>query len=348
MPQALEATSADLSVLSAVLDDGCKLICPPTPSTCPGSDHGSSVADSDDEDFPLLPDAESEFPQEENGLETHVASPKDVCKVQKCDRSCMESMLPCCVLALLVVVCGTTSQVPFEVMNSRDKGCAHLVVLVEHIFGIAASMHAITKPRRMPWRLHLCQAALDVGYAKFISTALSSSLPTSAVLVLKNGSLVVTVLLEACVLRCKHTSRQLFATLCVTGGIVLISASINGFANPAGAAAEKQFHVGSLVGFVTLVLALVCRAASGTLQEVSCRRYGATVSEQLLFRCALGVPLLLTQWPAILSHAAKWTLQPEVGGLPGVYLWMLASTTEPRWQLHGLLINQAPSQQLWC
>merc|ERR1712054_599117 len=79
----------------------------------------------------------------------------------------------------------------------------------------------------------------------------------------------------------------------------------------------------ALLGFLTLALALVCRAATGALQEISCRTYGASIAEQMFFRNALGIPILLSQWSTIFDHASKWTFQQQVGGLPGSALWLL-------------------------
>lgn len=225
--------------------------------------------------------------------------------------------------ALLVVFCGCTSQAPFEIMSSRDKGCAHLIVFAEHLFGTVISARALTVQRQLPWHMHFCQAGFDVGYAIFISVALSTSLPTSAVLVMKNANIAVTVLLEACILQRKHSPRQLFASLCITVGVIVISLSIHGHGISAGTAEAKACQGGLLTGLVTLTLALFCRAAGGEVQRFCCHKYGATVAEQLFFRSILGLPVLLFQWPLIFSHASSWTMEPEVGGLPGYSLWLL-------------------------
>lgn len=226
-------------------------------------------------------------------------------------------------LVTATVLCGCASQAPYEVLNSRDKGCAPLLSLVEHVFGIVASLGALRQPRRLPWSLHLGLGAVNAGYSLLLSAAFSTSLPTTVLVAMKNGNLVASMLLGLIVLRHRYARRQYAGVLIISAGLVATSLSGvragSATATPGSAASSAD----AWLGILYLAGALLCRAASGMLQEISGRGFGASVSELLLYRSALGLPLICMQWPSILKHAMRWSHEPEISGLVWPSPWLL-------------------------
>mmetsp|Transcript_13487 Transcript_13487/g.26523 ORF Transcript_13487/g.26523 Transcript_13487/m.26523 type:complete len:397 (+) Transcript_13487:57-1247(+) len=287
-----------------------------SPQWCSGSastSEGSFSSDEDDEDE-----------QEIGDVRPLVELPRvDVGEPSTSERASVSAKTNSVgVLVAVTVLSGCASQAPYEVLNSRDKGCAPLLSIVENTFGIVASLGALRQPRRLPWSLHLGLAAVNAGYSLLLSAAFSTSLPTTVLVAMKNGNLVASMLLGVLVLQQRYSLRQYAAVLLLSAGLVVTSLSgmragspvVPGSATPAADAG---------MGVLYLVGALLCRAASGMLQEVSGRGYGASVSELLLYRSALGLPLILVQWPSIVRHALRWS-SAEVLMWPSPWL-LLAS-----------------------
>lgn len=222
-------------------------------------------------------------------------------------------------LVLCIVVCGCACQAPYEVMNSRDKGCGPLISITEHVFGMLASLGALRQRRRLPWRLHFSLAAVSVSYTLFLNKALSSELPTLVLITMKNGNLVANMLLGMCFMRSRYSLGQYFAVLCISAGLVVTSVSGGQAAAGAGSPAASW---SAAVGLVCLIGALLSRAATGLVQEVMCKTYDAPVQELLFYRCLLGLPLVLAQWGTIAQHAARWN-GAEVSGFVWPTLWVL-------------------------
>lgn len=220
-------------------------------------------------------------------------------------------------LVVLVIVFGCACQAPYEMMNTRDKGCGPLISLVDHLFGMLASMSALWKVRRVPWTAHLSLAAANMGYTFLLNQALSSELPTVVLVSMKNGNLCANMLLGVFILRSRYSLAQYMSVFCISAGLAFISVS-------AGAAPSRSASPGlsATAGLLSLLGALVSRAATGLLQEHLCKGYDAPVQELLFFRCLLGFPMVLLQWSSIFDHAQRWNA-PEDSGIQGTSLWLL-------------------------
>jgi len=223
-------------------------------------------------------------------------------------------------LVAATVFCGCACQAPYEVLNSRDKGCAPLLSLVEHIFGIVASLEALRQPRRLPWSLHLALAAVNAGYTLLLGAAFSTSLPMTVLVAMKNGNLVASMLLGIVVLRHKYALQQYAAVLILSCGLIVTS--LSGLKS-GGSTGSTTSGSDAGLGVIYLSGALLCRAASGMIQEVAGRNTGVTISELLLYRSALGLPLMLAQWSTIAKHATRWSVEPVISGLVWPTPWIL-------------------------
>lgn len=220
-----------------------------------------------------------------------------------------------CTLVGILIVCGCACQGPYEVMNTRDKGCAQLISLAEHLFGLVASFGAFSRPRQLPMAFHLCLALSSSGYTQLQNAALGTSLPTIVLITMKNGNLVANMLLGVWVLGRRYSLQQKGAVLCVSMGLIFTTLP----GADRGTSGAVGMDWGCLLGIVLLAGALLCRAAGSILQEIVCRDYCVQVDELLLFRNLLGLPIVLAQWRSIAHHAERWSAGPEACGL----LWGL-------------------------
>lgn len=220
---------------------------------------------------------------------------------------------------------GCACQAPYEVMNSRDRGCGSVITFFEYLFGLVASLDTLRTPRQLPLRLHGLLAATHLGYAMFLNLALSTSLPIPVVITMKNGNLAANMLLGLAILHRRYTPQQYVAVACITMGLVL--ASLSGVdCNSQGGGASWD-HV---FGVVCLVGALLSRAASNVVQEILCQDYVVSVKELIFYRCALGFPFVLLQWRQILEHIHRWGSEAQETSalvLPTMWLLLLTNLT---------------------
>lgn len=229
------------------------------------------------------------------------------------------------VFCTLTVVSGCACQAPYELMHSRDRGCGHLLSLVEHIFGTLASGSAFLQSRRGPWVLHISLAVANVAYSVLVNLALTTELPPMVLITMKNGNLAASMLLGACVLGHRYNRGQCFAVIIVTAGLALTSISGGAF----GRLRLSQDGNGSFedagsatFGLLCVLGALLSRSACGLLQEHACRKHAVPVTELLLYRSMLGLPAILLYWQSIVRHSVRWS---GLGAVPGVgpTMWLL-------------------------
>ncbi|CAE8630638.1 unnamed protein product [Polarella glacialis] len=297
----------------------------PRSSTCSTLSGSASVADEDDsDDNDGADDAQDEMakvcdepPSTDGNL---LKAPNEA--PRRCEETACGGRLCPRALAVLTVICGCACQAPYELMNSRDKGCAYLISLMEHLFAVFACIDVLRHPRQLSWSLHVVLAALNVGYTVLLNVALGSALPITVLLTIKSGNLVANMVLGICVSGQQFSRRQYCAVALVSAGLVLSScgAQLQGSEQPstAGSVWSSVFGVACVLG------ALLCRAASGMLQELKCRGCARSpVPELIFYRSVLGLPFILVQWGQITKHAWRWNTEPEVGNIAGKGMWAL-------------------------
>eukprot|EP00930_Biecheleria_cincta_P041980 TRINITY_DN2886_c0_g1_i2.p1 TRINITY_DN2886_c0_g1~~TRINITY_DN2886_c0_g1_i2.p1 ORF type:complete len:357 (-),score=55.44 TRINITY_DN2886_c0_g1_i2:234-1304(-) len=228
-------------------------------------------------------------------------------------------------LMMLTVICGCACQAPYEVLNSGDKGCSHLVSLTEHIFGLVATSQVALRRPQLPLAWHFCLAAGSIGYTQFQNAALGTQLPTLVLITIKNGNLAANVFLGKCILGRCYGVQQLLSVLLLSAGLVLVS--VAGIDTSAQGANDSAVGGGgqwsSILGIVLLAAALLSRAAGALAQEQWCHRYSVPVDEILFFRSLLGLPAVLMHWPQISMHASQWMGDGAVAGLAWHRPWLL-------------------------
>ena len=92
-------------------------------------------------------------------------------------------------LSLVVIVAGCATVVPFEMLNTRDRGCGDLISLMEYACAAIASAPVLRRKQNVPWQAHGMLMVCAVAYSALCNQALALVLPMPVFLVLKNGSL---------------------------------------------------------------------------------------------------------------------------------------------------------------
>ena len=79
-------------------------------------------------------------------------------------------------LAVLVITAGCATIVPFEMLNTRDRGCGDLISLMEYAWAAAVSAPGLGKAK-IPWKYHGGILLCAVGYSSLCNQALALALP---------------------------------------------------------------------------------------------------------------------------------------------------------------------------
>ena len=199
-------------------------------------------------------------------------------------------------LSLMLVLCGCGSQLPYELMNSVDRGCGALIAVCEAAFGLAATAPVALRQHSwsVPLPTHACVAGVAVLYPLLLNQALASPLPVVLLSTLKNGNLVANALVGMLLLGKRYSSRQLVSIAVVSGGLVLTALSArasSGRQDDSGAGADVLLTREGVVAAGCLAGALLARALSGGLQEAAfakCDGTRASADEMLFFQNLFG------------------------------------------------------------
>jgi len=223
-------------------------------------------------------------------------------------------------LVFLCIACGCSCQAPYEVLNTKDKGCAHLISLAEHIFGLVVTLRSAFRSRQLPLQWHICLAAGSVGYTQLQNIALGTQLPTLVLITIKNGNLLANVFLGKLLLHRQYGLQQLVAVVLLSLGLILVSV--------AGAVGDNVTENGHscVLGIVLLAGALLSRAAGGLVQEQLSRTRTVPVEELLFFRSLLGLPAVLLQYESISAHSRQWFAGEIIFGWPGPWVLLALNT----------------------
>ena len=198
-------------------------------------------------------------------------------------------------LSLMLVLCGCGSQLPYELMNSIDRGCGALIAVCEAVFGLAATAPVALRQQSwsVPLSTHACVAGVAVLYPLLLNQALASPLPVVLLSTMKNGNLVANALVGVLLLGKRYSSRQLLSVVVVSGGLVLTalsgSASSDSHDSPE-AGASLLLTLEGIVAVGCLAGALLARALSGGLQEAAFAKCDtrASADEMLFFQNLFG------------------------------------------------------------
>lgn len=223
-------------------------------------------------------------------------------------------------LVFLCIACGCSCQAPYEVLNTKDKGCAHLISLAEHIFGLVVTLRSAFRSRQLPLQWHICLAAGSVGYTQLQNIALGTQLPTLVLITIKNGNLLANVFLGKLLLHRQYGLQQFVAVVLLSLGLILVSL--------AGAVGDNTTENGHscVLGIILLAGALLSRAAGGLVQEQLSRTRTVPVEELLFFRSLLGLPAVLLQYKSISTHSRQWFAGEIMFGWPGPWVLLALNT----------------------
>ncbi|CAE7493327.1 Efr [Symbiodinium natans] len=256
------------------------------------------------------PSTEPKFmlPDEEVQLDQEVQVPSQP------SRFALGALVICCIAS------GCACQAPYEVLNSQDKGCAHLISLAEHVFGILVTLRCAFRPRQLPLSAHLTLAAGSIGYTQLQNAALGTKLPTLVLITIKNGNLAANIFLGKVVMKKQYGLQQLAAVLLLSSGLLLLS-FVGAGAHDNG---PGDSNLGScLLGMLLLAGGLLSRAAGALAQEHWAKTHAIPVEELLFFRSLFGLPAVLMHAGPVVAHGARWVSGTYTFSWPGP--WVLLS-----------------------
>ena len=213
----------------------------------------------------------------------------------------------------LMIFAGCAAQLPHEIMNTRDKGCGDLISLFEYVFGFCLSLPWCfsKRPFRVEPRRHAVVALLALSYVFFSNVALSSKIPTSIYVVLKNGTLLANLVVGTIVLRKRYSLAQYAAVALVTLGLAstALRAKTNDHDDHRQRGNKDDDY---LLGIVCLVVALLSRAGGSALQEryMHLAKGDVSTAEMIFMRTAMGLPFFLARSNNVRSHLQKWLSDP--------------------------------------
>ena len=201
-------------------------------------------------------------------------------------------------LSLGLVVAGCCCQLPYELLNTSDRGCGCLTSTCEAVFGLALT--APTALRQEAWtvsvRTHLLLAAAAVLYPLLLNQAMASPLPVVLLSTLKNGNLVANAIVGATLLGKRYSAAQMLSVALVSVGLVMTALG-GTVSDTADEERGDALGLDGLIAVACLAGALFSRALTGGLQEAAFARCDgrAPAEEMLFFRDAFGLPVLLVR-----------------------------------------------------
>ena len=222
-------------------------------------------------------------------------------------------------LSLGLVVAGCCCQLPYELLNTSDRGCGCLTSTCEAVFGLALT--APTALRQEAWtvpvRTHLLLAAAAVLYPLLLNQAMASPLPVVLLSTLKNGNLVANAIVGAALLGKRYSAAQMLSVALVSLGLVMsaLGGTVSDTADEKGdeERGDVAFGLDGMIAVACLAGALFSRALTGGLQEAAFARCEgrAPAEEMLFFRDAFGLPVLLVRGVVLAQgdelHGARCT-----------------------------------------
>ena len=253
-------------------------------------------------------------------------------------------------LVVATLVFGCLAVVPLEMLNTRDRGCADLISLMEYSWAAIISLPALSRKQQIPWRYHVALLMCGVTYSVCCNQALNQNLPMPVFLVLKNGLLVANMIVGRCALGKIYSSTQILAVLCVTAGLIvctvvsgrdeieraekqaeeqgtdqlsaILSVALAWLRSQAASVSQPPTaeSMWALLlrlrdsqftrGVFFMLGALGARALGSATQEVAFRTYGAHVQEAIFWKSILGLPVFAMRWDDVTSHANMWMETP--------------------------------------
>lgn len=235
--------------------------------------------------------------------------------------------------AILTVVAGCTSCVPFELLNKADRGCSDLILFAQYVYAFCevlacGDVRKFLSHRQMPLRCHLYTLVFERARNTLYNMAVNMALPMPVYLVLKNSGLVVSMFLGATVQGRKYTSIQVLGVFGITVGV--ISACFACKPAPKENSAELELDTPTFMFATCLMVGgVVVTAFMNVVQESSFNTHGKHYQETVFYANMVGLPLFLFNANGMMSHVRTWNSTWGALPLPAPlnvqvpYLWLL-------------------------
>jgi hypothetical protein len=227
--------------------------------------------------------------------------------------------------AVLSVVCGGCSVVPYNLVLAEDSGSPAWVSFATHLFVIVVNIHTIIglvkKGLQLPWYYHGLFVALSFAFNFFRTSAFAGGQLVFCHLIM-NLQMAVGAAVKGLGYGERYTMRQLTGCGLVSAGIAWAVLATTGETQKDTAEANASvLTTGALMmGFV------LCRCFLSIYVQKAFEAHGEQAEEQVLFMHLLCIPLFMvgSQWAEI-----------------GPRGWQYCTAETHRWLLMLVLCNVA-------
>jgi len=212
-----------------------------------------------------------------------------------------------------------------EFLNKIDAGCGNILTFCQFAGVSIFTLPALFKPRYISFSNYLICVVFFFTVSVVNNKALDFDISMPFHMVVRSGSLTVTLLINFLVFRKTFTVRQVLAVILVTGGIIMASietASLK--SSPLTAEHSSETLTTWFTGIAMLVFTLVLMSFYGVFQSRLMQQAAGSeaskkliVDEMLFFVHALSLPCFLPLFNDMHNHVNILLSGPRFSVLEG-------------------------------
>ncbi|CAE7745090.1 Pip5kl1 [Symbiodinium pilosum] len=267
-----------------------------------------------------------------DGLQTQLESIEDLADVKLEDETVQQQSLirrattrqlhrakdtkPFVPAAVLAVVIGVASVVPYNMVLRGDPGSPLFISFCLHLAIIGCSLPRATtliRERSIPFRYHAAIVLLGCSFVSFKSDAYVR-LPASLCMMLSNLRMMVGVVVQYLLFRKRYSIAQLSGVLAVTVGIAWASQAMQAARatqDSTASSASASSH-DFTVGCLEVLASSVSLALLSSTVKISFEKFGENVEEQIFIQHLAGIFIVFpSQWDKVGPRIVDWYHRPD-------------------------------------
>lgn len=210
---------------------------------------------------------------------------------------------------IVLIAGGVLLNIIISKMVEKDRKASDLMSFTSYVFVIWLSLKqngiSLLYERKVPLKIHLASAALTTGSLMLSNRAINIGLPVTISLVVKNASLLVTMLVNFLVLQSRFSFAQVYAALLVTLGILRTVMSQPDRRTRTDTQTTSTFD--SISPLMLLVASLLLNQVVKLVDNYSSKNHGNHAVERFFYKRVWGMPMLLWNWRNLLNQAWSWS-----------------------------------------
>lgn len=231
-----------------------------------------------------------------------------------------------------VMFSGVTCAVPFELLNKSDRGCSNVILFAQYLWATfeglrSGNVRELLLERHIPMPWHFSFLFLFGMKNVLYNRALDLGLPMPVYLVIKNGSLMMSMFLGWIVQSKKYNILQVVGVLGISAGLVISTFASKPSDGAAGSG--PSIDPGTfLMGVACMLTGVASESGCSIAQEKAFSKYGKHFQEAMFYQYTLGLPLFLIYYSDIATRlfawSTSWTSVPLLDiPIPGMWIMLL-------------------------